>query len=99
VRPGEDHVFHQFVVESSARDRLRAYLAGQGINTAIHYPTAIHRTVAYASAGLPNGSLPVSETLAGRICSLPMHPAMSDEEVERIARAVSAFTLARKPAR
>jgi dTDP-3-amino-3,4,6-trideoxy-alpha-D-glucose transaminase len=92
VGPGEDHVFHQFVVESPARDRLRAHLASRRIGTAIHYPTAIHRTAAYASNGLPAASLPVSERLAQRICSLPMHPAMTEEEVERIGAAVREIT-------
>ena len=88
---GEDHVFHQFVIESSDRDRLRDHLQRRGVNTAIHYPTPIHRTPAYASAGLDEGSLPTSEALAQRICSLPIHPDMTDPEIEWIAAAVREF--------
>jgi dTDP-3-amino-3,4,6-trideoxy-alpha-D-glucose transaminase len=91
VGPGKDHVFHQFVIESAARDRLRDHLASRGVATAIHYPTTIHRTAAYAPAGLPAGSCPVSEALATRICSLPMHPAMTTEEIARIGAAVREF--------
>ena len=83
---GGDHVFHQYVVESSDRERLREHLAAAGVATAIHYPVPIHRTPAYAAAGEP--SLPVAERLAERIVSLPMHPAMTDQEIEQVAAAV-----------
>jgi len=86
-----DHVFHQFVVETDAREALRAHLTSLGVASAIHYPVPIHRTPAYASAGLDEGSLPVAETLADRICSLPLHPAMSEEEITRVVRAVHGF--------
>jgi dTDP-3-amino-3,4,6-trideoxy-alpha-D-glucose transaminase len=86
---GGDHVFHQFVVESHNRDRLRAHLAAAGIASAIHYPVPIHRTRAYD--GGTHGSLPEAERLAGRILSLPMHPYMSDQELRRVARAVDGF--------
>jgi dTDP-3-amino-3,4,6-trideoxy-alpha-D-glucose transaminase len=93
--PGRDHVYHQYVVETGERERLREHLAAAGIATAIHYPTAIHRTAAYASPELPSGSLPVAEALSERICSLPMHPSMGDGEVERIAAAVEDFAAVR----
>ncbi len=86
-----DHVFHQYVVACDDRDELRAHLERQGVGTGIHYPVAIHRSQAYASAGLGPGSLPVSERMAGRICSLPMHPSPTDEEIARVAGAVHAF--------
>jgi dTDP-3-amino-3,4,6-trideoxy-alpha-D-glucose transaminase len=91
---GGDHVFHQFVVESDARDALREHLASCGVASAIHYPIPIHRTPAYASAGVAPGSLPVAENLAERICSLPMHPSMSEEEVSRVVKSVREFSAA-----
>jgi dTDP-3-amino-3,4,6-trideoxy-alpha-D-glucose transaminase len=89
--PGEDHVFHQFVVESHQRDALREHLARQGVATAIHYPVPIHRSSAYAELHLPDGSLPVSERLARRICSLPIFPGMSAEQLERVGFAAASF--------
>ena len=86
-----DHVFHQFVVEVDDRDRFREHLAVRGIATAIHYPVPIHRTPAYASSGMAAGSLPVAEWLAPRICSLPMHHALSSEEIEHIVEAALDF--------
>jgi dTDP-3-amino-3,4,6-trideoxy-alpha-D-glucose transaminase len=90
---GEDHVFHQYVVRSNARDRLRDHLKARGIATGIHYPVPIHRSEAYADLELGPGSLPSVETLAGRICSLPFSPSMTQEEIAWIARSVEEFFL------
>ncbi len=93
-----DHVYHLFVVRCAQRDALRAHLAGRGVASAIHYPTPIHLTEAYAHLGLPAGSLPVSEMLAEQICSLPLFPGMTDEELRQVAQAALAFAKAPAPA-
>jgi dTDP-3-amino-3,4,6-trideoxy-alpha-D-glucose transaminase len=87
-----DHVYHLFVVRTPRREALRAALADDGIATAVHYPIPIHRTGAYADLGLGPGSLPVAERLADEICTLPLFPTMSDDELERIVAAVERFT-------
>jgi dTDP-3-amino-3,4,6-trideoxy-alpha-D-glucose transaminase len=89
--PGGDHVWHQYVVLTEERDGLRAHLDDYGIGTGVHYPVPIHRTGAYALAGLGRGSLPAAESLADRVLSLPMHPSLTAEEIERIAAAVHAY--------
>jgi dTDP-3-amino-3,4,6-trideoxy-alpha-D-glucose transaminase len=86
--PGTDHVFHQFVVLSEARADLRAHLEARGIASAIHYPVPIHLSEAYADLGMRPGSLPVAERLAEQVCSLPMFPALSPEEIAAVALAV-----------
>ncbi|MGA8363608.1 MAG: DegT/DnrJ/EryC1/StrS family aminotransferase [Solirubrobacteraceae bacterium] len=87
-----DHVYHLFVVRCRARDALREHLAREGIASAIHYPVPIHRTEAYACLDLGLDSLPVSEKMSARICSLPIFPGMSETELERVACAVEMFT-------
>ena len=57
----------------------------------MHYPIPIHRTEAYAPLGLGAGSLPVAERLAEEICTLPLFPTMSDDELERVMAAVASF--------
>jgi dTDP-3-amino-3,4,6-trideoxy-alpha-D-glucose transaminase len=89
--PEADAVYHLFVVRSSNRDALRAHLEQRGVASAIHYPTPIHRTEAYADLGMGPGSLPVSERHSEQICSLPLFPAMSDEELDRVSDAVLSF--------
>jgi dTDP-3-amino-3,4,6-trideoxy-alpha-D-glucose transaminase len=89
--PGADHVFHQYVVTSPERDALREHLAARNVATSIHYPVPIHRSEAYEALGYAAGSLPVSEELALRSCSLPMHPGLSYADVEEIAAAIREF--------
>jgi dTDP-3-amino-3,4,6-trideoxy-alpha-D-glucose transaminase len=89
--PEADHVYHLFVVRTRAREALRAHLAARGVASAVHYPTPIHLTEAYAHLGLAPRSLPVCESLAQRICSLPLFPGMREGELERVAEAVLAF--------
>ena len=57
----------------------------------MHYPFPIHRTEAYADLGLGAGSLPVAERLAEQICTLPLFPYMSDDEVAHVVDAVRDF--------
>ncbi len=86
-----DHVYHLFVVRTERREELRAHLQACGVASAVHYPTPIHLTEAYAHLGLGPGSLPVSERLAQQICSLPLFPGMTDAELSQVSTAVLAF--------
>ena len=73
----------------AARDRIRAALHADGVPTAIYYPRPLHRQPAY-SAQHDGSPLPVSEDLAGRILALPIHPDLTDADVDRICEAVLA---------
>jgi dTDP-4-amino-4,6-dideoxygalactose transaminase len=86
---GSDHVYHLFVVRSDARDELRAALEQRGVASAVHYPSPIHLTGAYADLGYGPGSLPVAERLSERICSLPIFPGITDAEITQVAEAVA----------
>jgi dTDP-3-amino-3,4,6-trideoxy-alpha-D-glucose transaminase len=91
--PEGDHVYHLFVARTERREALRAFLAERGIATAVHYPIPIHRTGAYAALGLGEGSLPVAERLAQQICTLPLFPLMTDDEIARVTSAVQDFDM------
>jgi dTDP-4-amino-4,6-dideoxygalactose transaminase len=86
-----DHVYHLFVVRCERREELREHLQQLGVASAVHYPSPIHLTEAYADLGMGPDSLPVSESHAERICSLPLFPSMSDSELDRVADAVRDF--------
>jgi dTDP-3-amino-3,4,6-trideoxy-alpha-D-glucose transaminase len=86
-----DHVYHLFVVRSPERDALRDHLDARGVASAVHYPTPIHLQPAYAGTGLRPGDLPVAERLAGENCSLPIFPAITDEQIAEIVAAVQGF--------
>lgn len=88
-------VWHLYVIRSKQRDALKAHLEQQGISTVIHYPIPPHRQACYQDSH--GCDLPIAEMLAEEVLSLPMSPAMSDQEVELISHAVVTF-LARKDA-
>lgn len=88
---GEDgHVWHLFVVRSPDRDRLAAHLAGCGVETLVHYPVPPHRQPCY-QASLGALRLPVSEAIHREVLSLPMSPAMDDEQVDAVIAAVNGW--------
>jgi dTDP-3-amino-3,4,6-trideoxy-alpha-D-glucose transaminase len=90
--PGGDHVFHQYVIRTGERDRLRAHLRACGIETGVHYPVPIHLSDAYAELGPRRGTFPVAERLAETVCSLPIHRGVGEAEIQRISGAVRAFS-------
>lgn len=81
-------VWHLYVVRTRRREQLQAALKAQGIETLIHYPIAPHLQAAYASLGLPAGSLPIAEALQNEVLSLPMGPHLQPADVRRVAAAV-----------
>jgi dTDP-4-amino-4,6-dideoxygalactose transaminase len=78
-----------FSILTGRRDFLRDALAAQSIATAIHYPLPLHLQPAYAAFGGGEGSLPVSEDLAGRILALPMHAYLDEEAQVRICDCIA----------
>ena len=93
VRPGADHVWHQFVIRSKQRDALQSYLLSKEIGTLIHYPVPPHLSEAYAYLGKHKGDYPVAETLADEVLSLPMYNGMTPEETDYVMEAVNAFSV------
>lgn len=83
-----DPAWHLYVVQSTDRDRLAARLKEAGVQTLIHYPIPPHRQQAYAGMGLAEGSLPIAETLAKRVLSLPIGPHFSMDDAEQVAEVV-----------
>lgn len=91
-RPGCRHVYHQYTVRvpGGRRDALLAHLRQRGIGAEVYYPTPIHRQPLYQERGYRD-RLPVAERLAGEVLSLPVHPSLRREELDRIAAAVNEF--------
>jgi len=91
ARPGHRHVYHQYSIRVPGnRDTWVQALRARGIGTAVHYPCPIHQQPFYRERGF-NVSLPVSEAAAKAVLSLPIHPALSQEDLETIAREVIAL--------
>jgi len=89
VPPGCRHVYHQYTIRvPDRRDQLAEYLRERGISTAIYYPLPIHKQVAYQRLGYTD-HLPVAEKVSHEVLSLPVHPALTQEELDRIVEGVN----------
>lgn len=89
VRPGAVHVFHQYTVSVADRDRVIAALTAREIGYGVYYPIPIHRQQVYQGWGY-HDILPAAEAASARVLSLPVHPALTEDEVNAVADAVIA---------
>lgn len=92
ILPGTEPVWHIFAVRCRKRDELVAYLADKGIATNKHYPIPMHLQGAYASLGIPKGTLPIAEEISATQLSLPMFYGMTEDEVSYVVDALNAFS-------
>ena len=83
-RQGNHDVWHLYVVQVDERDKVMARMVEEGVGVALHYPTPIHLTEAYAGLGHRRGEFPVTEAAASRILSLPMFPHLTGEQQEHV---------------
>jgi len=83
---GADHVFHQYVVDAPRRAEMRARLTEVGIQTAIHYPVAVHHQRAYRHD--QKSYLHTTLALETSLLSVPMYPELTDAEVEQVGHAL-----------
>ncbi len=90
VRPGVRHVFHQYTVRvpGGRRDDLRAALRQAEIGSEVYYPIPVHQQVFYRQLGYAD-HLPVTEQASQEVLSLPVHPALSQADLERIVQEVN----------
>ncbi len=91
-RADRDHVFHQYVIRTPERDRLREHLRAAQIGTGIHYPVPVHLQPAYQGrlgefpAGLPETTRATSEIL-----SLPIYPQLGPGAADRVIAEIHRF--------
>lgn len=83
------NVYHIFPVLCTERDRLQQHLREQGVETLIHYPIPPHRQQCYSDWSTLQ--LPVTERIHNQELSLPMSPAMTDEEAQKVVEVVNSF--------
>jgi dTDP-4-amino-4,6-dideoxygalactose transaminase len=85
----EQHAWHLFVVRCAQRDALQKHLYRLGVQSQVHYPVPPHRQLAYPS--LHGVQLPLTERLHEEVLSLPMGPALREDEVDHVIAACQAF--------
>ena len=88
---GSRHVWHQYVIRSSRRDELRAFLTARRIGSEIYYPVPLHMQEALRSMGYSEGSFPEAERAAREVLALPIFPELREDEQETVVAAVAEF--------
>ena len=93
IAKNTNHVFHQYTLLTNGIDRneLQKYLMSKDIPAMIYYPVPMHLQKAYTDPRYKSGDFPVSEDLANRVISLPMHTELDEEQLEFIAKGVLEF--------
>lgn len=85
------HIYHQFVVRTSERDRLREHLAKAEIGTAIYYPLGLHQQRCFSYLGYREGDLPETERAARETLALPIYAELTREQQEHVVTAIAKF--------
>ena len=88
-RAGCRHVYHQFTIRSKKRQVLADELQKAGIASAIYYPVPLHQQDVFLNMYATKESLPVAESCAADVLSLPMFPELTAEEIRLIADVIN----------
>jgi dTDP-4-amino-4,6-dideoxygalactose transaminase len=88
VRPDSAHVFHQYTLRADRRDAILDGLTQKGIGVGVYYPIPINQQPLYQELGY-DVRMPVSEAASLEVLSIPVHPGLSQQELEEIVAAVA----------
>ena len=91
VLPETEPIYHVYVILVPDRDGLQAFLSERQIETGIHYPMPLSLQVAYRYLNQGPGSFPQAEYACQHMLSLPMHPALTQEEVHRVVSTIKEY--------
>ncbi len=90
-RGREGRCYYVYSLLADRRDELREYLSERGVGTHVYYPLPLPRQSAFAPFAGPDEHWPHAERASRRILALPVHPHLTDAEVEYVADTVCAF--------
>ena len=91
TRKDTKSVWHQYVVRTKSRDDFQAYMKKNGIDTIIHYPIPPHLSEAYRYLNYQEGDLPITESYAKGVLSIPMYDGMTKEEQDYVIEVINGY--------
>jgi dTDP-4-amino-4,6-dideoxygalactose transaminase len=84
------HIFNQYVIRVRERDRVKAALHANGVDTEVYYPVPMHRQDCFAYLGYEEGAFPESERAARETLALPIHPELTPDQARYVVDAIAA---------
>jgi dTDP-4-amino-4,6-dideoxygalactose transaminase len=85
------HIFHQYVIRVPERDRLKQFLAAEGIGTDTYYPVPLHLQECYSFLKYRRGDLPNSEKASEEVLALPIYPELTEDQQRVVVNRIEAF--------
>lgn len=94
VAEGANHVYQMYTVEltNGNRDQTVLALRDKGIGASVHFDPPVHLQPVYLDRGCSEGMLPVTETLASQLITLPIYPDMTTSDQDRVIQCVREIT-------
>lgn len=80
-----------FIVQAEDRDKLKIYLAENGIETLVYYGTPLHLQPASKYLGYSPGDFPVAEQQCTKVLALPHHQGLSEEQIYYVSEKINEF--------
>lgn len=91
ARPNSKHVFHLYVAQVPARERLSEALKEENVFAGIHYPVSLPFLPAFAAFKYTPADFPVAYAFQSKIISLPMYAELTQNDIQKVAAIVNRF--------
>ena len=85
---GHYHIYNQFVIGVSDRDKLQAHLKSRGIGTEIYYPVPLHLQECLKGLGHREGHFPEAERACRDLLALPVYPELNEDQQRYVVQSV-----------
>ena len=85
------HIFNQYVIRSSSRDQLQAFLQKKGIGSEVYYPVPMHLQDCFAYLGIKAGAFPESERACKESLAIPVYPELNDAQARYVVDTIAEF--------
>jgi dTDP-4-amino-4,6-dideoxygalactose transaminase len=86
------HVYHLYIIRSSKRDELQAFLKQKGIASEVYYPLPPHLSEPCQKFGYKEGDYPHAELASRETLALPLYPELSEAQQDEVIAAVREFS-------